>query len=134
MRYFTLSLVAMACSWGLEDPTAKVAQLRKEAADKEATYMRDWFARANLDAVPGPKIQDPADPRASELAAAAKVKEINDALAEVRQQRDSKIAAVLAPSVASAIPAGNTLQADTVAKILAAEALRKPAVKSHPGE
>ena len=87
VRILALLFASVAVLSALEDPRVRLTEMEKEHAAKEEAYLRDWLARANLEPVPVPGLDNPKDARPSEAKAFAKAKKINDALATARRIR-----------------------------------------------
>jgi hypothetical protein len=85
MRTLLLFASFVLCCAALEDPSARLAAIDKEAATKKEAYLRAWLATANLDPVPVPALANPQDARPSEARANFHAKKINDALKFARQ-------------------------------------------------
>ncbi len=150
MKTLLLLAVFLGGAAGLEDPTAKVAEIRKEAQAKESAYLRDWLSRARLDPIAVPAPENPADPRASEVKAESEAKGINNTLADLKNTL-ATIPDGVPLAMIGFIPgqpeAGRTIGPQHFAAVLAAQTrnaepapktpARKPpsgSIKSRPGE
>lgn len=87
-RALALMLPLVLCAAAVEDPGQLAEHLREKHRQETIAAARTWLAKADLEPVSEPSVS--ADPRESEKAAAAEVRDLNLTLEEWRTLRDGK--------------------------------------------
>ncbi len=144
MRFLLLPLLFLVTAAGLEDPTAKLAEIDRSALAQKAAIIRIWIRGVDLAPQTVPQPENPGDPRASETAAIEAAHRANRAREDIQKwlagpevEDDSRTVAAWGPlSIKNLMVEMGTGVARAAATAVAPKGHKPPSggIKSHPGE